>query len=82
MRVKGHYDYDERMFTEIGIDRGFYQSFIRPMILKLKGKKCQDCSSTKSVQVHHSDLKHININTLLVLCSSCHRGHHTEGELK
>ena len=56
-----------------GITTNFWKDFVSPMVIKLKGDKCEMCGSTKQLELHHTDYeKEVNINTLKVLCRSCH----------
>ena len=73
-RTKGHQDYDRRMFEKLGVAYSFWDNFVRPSVRRIKGNKCEVCSTDKDIQIHHSSLKDITINTLLLLC----RAHHTE----
>lgn len=72
-RSKGHDAYDERMFTQLGVKRWFYKSFVVPGIRRIKGNKCEECSSTDKLQVHHTSLELINKDTLKLLCFDCHK---------
>ena len=68
--------YRKKMYEELGVSFSFYQSFVRPMVQKLKGNKCSKCGNTKNIDVHHSSLELINIDTLILLCRKCHKQLH------
>lgn len=75
-RTAGNYAYEERTFAKLGVKFKFYHNWLRPSILRIKGEKCEECSSNKDLQLHHSDMGLINIDTLKVLCRPCHREKH------
>lgn len=49
--------------------------------IKLKGNKCQRCSSKKKINIHHATYKRLyeeDVETdLYVLCDGCHNEYHT-----
>lgn len=45
---------------------------VRPTLLSIRGNKCEKCSSTNNLDVHHTDYEVQTINTLQVLCRKCH----------
>ena len=53
---------------------------LRDRVLKRDGWKCQDCSSSQDLQVHHltkrSKLGDDALNNLITLCAACHRQRH------
>jgi len=81
MRTNGHYAYDERVFHSLGVSTNFYKRFVVPTIFNIKGRKCLECNCSDNVQLHHSDLENININTLVPLCTSHHRKTHSDIKL-
>ena len=62
-----------------GIDSNFWQQFVSPMIIFLKGGKCERCGSAENLDCHHESYDgELTINTIKVLCRSCHKlGHNT-----
>lgn len=71
-RVQGHYDYEDRIYKQLGIQKMFFRRYIRPRVFEIKGDRCEHCGSTDSLQIHHTSYKEVTIHTLLVLCDSCH----------
>ena len=65
-------EYEKKMFAGLGVNRDYYYNFIVPMILKIKGKKCEKCGNTNNLDLHHSSTELINIHTLKLLCRKCH----------
>ena len=53
---------------------------LRQQVLKRDSWRCQDCGSSKSLQVHHltelSQLGHDEHHKLIALCVACHRQRH------
>lgn len=52
---------------------------IRNNLFKSRGKKCELCSSTTRIEVHHKTYKNIfneQLEDLQVLCSECHSDIH------
>ena len=78
-QTKAHRAYDRKMFTELGVNRTWYHRFIVPHVKRIKGNKCEGCEGTENLEVHHSDLKLINIDTLKLLCKRCHSKKHRKG---
>jgi len=75
-RHKRANEYDDLFFNKLGINRSWYKQFVVPMVLKTKGNKCEKCLATDKLEVHHSSIDEININTLIVFCRSCHKKEH------
>lgn len=54
----------------------------RDIVLKQKGRKCQDCGSTKLLNIHHLDYKkdcyawEYSIEDVVVVCKDCHKKRH------
>lgn len=53
-----------------------WNNFVRPVIYKIKGKKCEICGSTKNVDLHHTSYEAVDIKTIRVLCRKCHQKVH------
>jgi hypothetical protein len=68
-------------YEKRGINRRFYGDFVSPMIIKLRGNKCELCSSDKNLETHHTSYILQNINTIRALCRKCHILVH-KGKLK
>src|ERR1700747_1402463 len=55
-------------------------SVLRAQVLGRDGYRCQDCSSSKDLQVHHivkrSHLGDDTQDNLITLCAVCHRRRH------
>jgi len=47
--------------------------------LTLLKKQCEDCGSTKNLNVHHLKYPAIHINDVQLLCASCHHCKHRKG---
>jgi transposase-like protein len=60
-----------------GVNDNFWNRFIVPSVLILKGTKCECCGSNENVDVHHTRYDVQTLETLLVLCRSCHRNWHS-----
>ena len=65
-----------------GVTYRFWELFVRPQVLRIKGKKCEKCGDTENIDVHHTSYKHQNINTFLVLCRSCHKQWHNNNTVE
>ncbi len=63
---------------DLGIAVWFYKNYMVPAVNELKGHKCEECDSTKNLDVHHTDYNQVNIDTLRLLCRKCHRKIHPE----
>lgn len=71
-------------FIELSYDeflQSQYWQVVRKYILYKNGCKCQLCSETKELHVHHKTYKHRghehkHLEDLIVLCSKCHARHH------
>lgn len=61
-----------------GVNTRFWQEFLSPRIIELKGSKCEHCGDTENLDVHHTRYDHQTIDTMLVLCRSCHKAWHAE----
>jgi len=51
----------------------------RKKVMKLKGKRCSKCGSTKKLQLHHKTYRNIfreKDKDLIVLCIKCHKERH------
>ena len=60
-----------------GILNQFWDRFVNPMVMELKGNKCEYCGATKNLDLHHLDYRQeVSINTLKVLCRKCHKKEH------
>ena len=55
-------------------------NLLRYQMLERDGRRCQDCGSSKDLQVHYlnkrSKLGDDTLNNLITLCSCCHRLRH------
>ena len=57
-----------------GISQHFWDNFVVPNVKRIKGNKCLFCSETKNLDIHHLDYEEeVSINTLQLLCRSCHK---------
>ncbi len=74
--TQAHKDYRKKVFEDVGVNYGFWSSFIRPMVRHIKGRICGKCNSKNNVDIHHSSLELINIHTLKMLCKTCHSHEH------
>jgi len=81
-RTKGQYDYEKRMYNDLGVNFSHYRQKLVPQIRAMKGNACELCKGTKDLHVHHSDMDNININTLKLLCRKCHVKEHMKLKLK
>jgi hypothetical protein len=61
-----------------GISPTFWDNFVVPMVKDIRGNKCEICDSTKKLHVHHIDYNNVNIDSLLVVCVSCHKKIHNK----
>ena len=69
--------YDYKKDYPDGVEWHFWKKFVSPMLIQLKGNKCEKCGSTKNLLVHHTDYtKEVNIHTLKVWCRKCHQKEH------
>lgn len=60
-----------------GININFWKNFVIPNVRRIKGNKCEDCGATKPLHIHHLDyVKEVSINTLRLLCTTCHFKYH------
>ena len=75
-RTQGHYDYEKRVYDDLGVDPNFYIRFVKTALRQIKGNKCEKCSGTVWLDVHHSSKEVISIKTLLLLCKKCHVKEH------
>lgn len=53
----------------------------RAFIFEWRGRKCQLCTGTKNLELHHMSYKNLgkeNIRDVLIVCSVCHRYIHGE----
>ena len=53
-----------------------WKTIFKPTIYRIKGKKCEICGSTNNLDLHHTDYKEVNLNTIRVLCRKCHKSIH------
>ena len=78
-----HTEYEAlRRDKEYGINMNFHDKVVRPVLLRLRGSKCEDCKKDfphRSLHVHHEDYNDQVIDKLRLLCSSCHRLRHSKG---
>jgi len=56
----------------IGVKETFWNNIVVPTMLKKYNYKCSICENTKNLHVHHTSYELVNIDTLIVLCASCH----------
>jgi len=52
---------------------------IRIDLFSLRGRKCERCPNTKTLQIHHKTYKNIfkeEPSDLIILCGRCHRSEH------
>ncbi len=56
----------------------------REMVLELRGRRCEECGSTKDLHVHHWVYcrGEESLEDLVVLCSNCHKKLHEGKELE
>ena len=59
-----------------GISFVFWNDFVVPQVRRIKGYKCEECGSSKNLDVHHTRKDLVNINTLNLLCRKCHKTKH------
>lgn len=59
-----------------GISQDFWNRFVIPNVKRIKHNKCEQCNSTKYLELHHTDYENVNIHTLKLLCKSCHKKEH------
>jgi hypothetical protein len=65
----------------LGINNHFAYDYMRPTILKLRNNICDSCGLQKKdgeLDVHHEDYINQNIDTLRLLCKSCHKNLHNK----
>lgn len=58
------------------LSKDFWSRFVIPEVTRIKGSKCEWCFSQRYLELHHTDYIDVNINTLKLLCKSCHRKEH------
>ena len=60
-----------------GITEAYWTTYLVPAIRRMRKNKCEICGANKYLDVHH-EIKNriININTLKLLCKSCHHLYH------
>lgn len=58
------------------INHNFWEKFVTPNVFRIKGNKCEWCGSTKNLHIHHTRYDLVTINTLKLLCKSCHKKEH------
>ncbi len=59
-----------------GLLVSFWESFVSPSVLRIKGNKCELCGSGKRVCVHHKSYEEQTLENLQVLCFVCHNELH------
>jgi len=59
-----------------GITPDFWQRFISPMVIEIKGNKCEECGDSDNLDVHHKKYEDIKLSDLKVLCRKCHKDLH------
>lgn len=59
-----------------GVDTLFWRRFVVPRVLSIRGCVCEQCGSSKKIDVHHTRYDVQTIDTLLVLCRKCHKAWH------
>ncbi len=68
---------DKTWKEKLDVPYRFWNDFISPMIIHLKGDKCEHCGDEHSrLEVHHNDYDNITLYTLEVLCKKCHKKEH------
>lgn len=68
--------YRDNVYHKHGVTQRFYRDFVVPTVKMVKGETCEICGSLKNLDVHHSSLEVIDINTLKVFCRKCHKKVH------
>ena len=56
-----------------GITDYFWETYVRPIVLKRDNYACVLCGNKKRLEVHETDYRNITINTLQTLCKPCHK---------
>ncbi|HDY66481.1 MAG TPA: hypothetical protein ENH85_01685 [Candidatus Scalindua sp.] len=69
-------------YIKRGITGNFWESIVKPAVLKRDNYKCIKCVNKKDLEVHETDHKNITFNTLQTLCNLCHRKEHTHYNIK
>lgn len=57
---------------------------IRSTLFKMRGKKCENCSRTKALHIHHLTYDRIfneRLDDLQILCKDCHKRKHVKPKL-
>ena len=60
-----------------GINPRFWRKIVIPTIKRLRNNQCEECTSDRFLEVHHTDYKNVNLNTLKLLCKKYHRTLHS-----
>ena len=58
---------------------------IRLALFKMRGKKCENCSRTKLLHIHHLTYERIfneQLTDLQILCKDCHKNTHSRKKTK
>ena len=54
-----------------GIQRRFFNRFVKDLIFSKKGNKCKECGSTENLNIYSEVGKAITIKTIEIKCRSC-----------
>lgn len=59
-----------------GISNTFWYDFVAPNVRRIKNNECEWCDSVKNLEIHHTSYEVVTIDTLKLICKSCHRKEH------
>jgi hypothetical protein len=64
-----------------GLKISFWEKFVVPRVMEIKGSSCETCGSVDNLDVHHTSYNIQTIHTLKVYCRKCHFDwHKTNGD--
>ena len=61
---------------KMGIELELWKNIVVPVIKEKFNNECCICNSDKNLQIHHKSYEEQNINTLFLVCKSCHTDIH------
>lgn len=66
----------EDNLNKFGINVEFWRTIVIPALMDKFNNKCCICGSDRYLEVHHKSYEEQNINTLFLVCKSCHTDIH------
>ena len=58
-------------FKDIGVGQSYWR-IVKEQIIRIRGKKCEHCGSTKRLCLHHKKYDSQTIDGFELICFKCH----------